>query len=118
MNYHDEPFGLFVYGTLLWPDRRKELLGHDVAASPARLDGYRVIAGRYLFVVREAGAITRGLILRGIAGAGLGILDRYEDTPRLYTRELIDVQGEHGKSERCWIYLPADELLRTWKRPP
>jgi hypothetical protein len=35
-------------------------------------------------------------------------LDRYEEVPRLYTREKIEVFDQSGNPLRCWIYLPTD----------
>jgi len=99
--------GLFVYGSLLWPDRRKEVLGHEVRVTPARLAGWRVRSGRYLYIVEEASAVTMGLILHDLDAADWAALDSYEDLPRLYTREPIEVTGEDGAPVRAWIYLPT-----------
>jgi len=108
----DSSPGLFVYGSLLWPDRRIEVIGHEVRTSPARLTGWRVRSQRYLYIVEEAGAVTMGLILHDLNAADWSALDSYEEIPRLYTREPIEVTGEDGGLVRAWVYLPT-ELVKN-----
>jgi gamma-glutamylcyclotransferase (GGCT)/AIG2-like uncharacterized protein YtfP len=104
--------GLFVYGSLLWPDRRIAVIGREVRTSPARLAGWRVRSGRYLYIVEEVGAVTMGLILHDLDAADWNALDSYEDTPRLYTREPVEVTDEDGAPVVAWIYIPTD-LVRS-----
>jgi gamma-glutamylcyclotransferase (GGCT)/AIG2-like uncharacterized protein YtfP len=101
----DNPTALFVYGSLLSPECRVQMIGREVIASPASLRGWRVRSGRYFYVVPDKGAVTMGLILRGLTPDEFEALDRYEDAPRLYTRELVTVTGEHGEAEYVWIYM-------------
>jgi gamma-glutamylcyclotransferase (GGCT)/AIG2-like uncharacterized protein YtfP len=116
MNTHDADGegALFVYGTLLDAAHRTSLLGREVAASPARLGGYERLRGRYLYIVRRAGAETPGLVLSGLGERDFAVLDRYEHVPRLYTREKIEVADAGGAALRCWVYLPAPMLLGPW----
>jgi gamma-glutamylcyclotransferase (GGCT)/AIG2-like uncharacterized protein YtfP len=102
---------LFVYGSLLDARHRREILGRDVNAAPTRLEGFERRHGRYFYVVPHAGAQTPGLLLCGLEPRDFTRLDRYEDMPRLYTRERIEVIGEDGGALRCWIYLPTAALL-------
>jgi len=99
---------LFVYGTLMNPAERLRLLGRTINASPARLSGYTRGQKRYYFVAKQAGAVTDGAILEGLNARDLKILDDYEDLPKLYTRERIEVVGADGNKIECWIYLPTD----------
>jgi hypothetical protein len=46
---------LFVYGSLLDAAHRAALLGREVAAAPARLEGYERRRGRYFYIVARAG---------------------------------------------------------------
>ena len=98
---------LFVYGSLVDPAERARLIGRPVDASPARLSGYERGRKRYYFVVRREGAVTEGAILEGLSPCDFEILDKYEEVPRLYTRERIEVTGADGTAIECWIYLPA-----------
>jgi hypothetical protein len=90
---------------------REKLLGHAPPAVSATLPDYERRRGRYYYIVKLDGAQTPGLILDGLVAGDFEILDRYEDVPRLYVRETIDVIGGDGTSIRCWIYLPSQLLL-------
>jgi len=98
---------LFVYGALMNAAERIRLLGRDVPAMPARLDGYARGRKRYFFVTPNQGAEVTGEILSGLDTADFRILDRYEDLPRLYARESVEVIDTAGNPIRCWIYLPT-----------
>jgi gamma-glutamylcyclotransferase (GGCT)/AIG2-like uncharacterized protein YtfP len=98
---------LFVYGALVDSNRRHRLLGHEVEADPARLEGYARARRRYYFVAARAGAKVGGLILRGLSSRDFQILDEYEEVPSLYTRKRIVVSDRGGRAVECWIYLPT-----------
>lgn len=102
---------LFVYGSLLDPACREGLLGHPVAARPAHLEGYRVAHGRYFYLVAAPGARTEGLLLLDLSAADFAILDRYEELPRLYTRESAEVIAPSGEKLACWVYMPTRTLI-------
>lgn len=106
----DEHAALFVYGSLLLPERRVEILGHDTRTIAACLSGYRLLKGRYFYVVPDETAETHGLVMCDLSERELATLDRYEELPRLYRREQTVVRGESGEPIRCWIYLPAEAL--------
>jgi gamma-glutamylcyclotransferase (GGCT)/AIG2-like uncharacterized protein YtfP len=98
---------LFVYGALLDPKRRMRLLGREVELCSATLGGYARMRARHFYVVRRARAVTRGAILSGLGAHDFRILDDYEDVPRLYTRERVEVTDDRGAAVECWIYLPT-----------
>jgi gamma-glutamylcyclotransferase (GGCT)/AIG2-like uncharacterized protein YtfP len=102
---------LFVYGTLLDPGCRERLLGHPVPARPVRLEGYRVARGRYFYIVAAPGERTEGLLLLDLSAADFAILDRYEELPRLYTRETAEVIAPSGEKLGCWVYMPTRALI-------
>jgi gamma-glutamylcyclotransferase (GGCT)/AIG2-like uncharacterized protein YtfP len=103
---------LFVYGSLLDAAHRATLLGREIAAVPARLAGYERRRGRYFYIVARAGAEIVGLVLSGLGERDFALLDRYEEVPRLYTRERIEVADAGGGGTlQCWIYLPTPALL-------
>lgn len=98
---------LFVYGTLIEPDERARLLRREIAAVPALLHGFERGRSRHFYVIRKTDAKVEGAILRGLEPQDFAILDKYEDVPRLYTRETIEVTDNRPRALRCWIYLPT-----------
>src|SRR5260370_31952786 len=104
---HSDDELLFVYGSLMNPAERVRLLNRPIAASAARLPGYARGQKRYYFVVKRTGAITDGAILEGLGAHDFAILDAYEEVPRLYTRDRIEVLVTDGRPVECWIYLPT-----------
>ncbi len=102
---------LFVYGSLLDAAHRAAVLGREVGAAPARLAGYERRRGRHFYLLARAGAQTEGLVLSGLDDRDFAVLDRYEEVPRLYTRERVAVVGAGGAAIECWVYLPAAALL-------
>jgi hypothetical protein len=48
-----------------------------------------------------------GEILSGLLPEDFALLDRYEDTPLLYTRERAQVQNLAGEQVSSWVYLPT-----------
>jgi gamma-glutamylcyclotransferase (GGCT)/AIG2-like uncharacterized protein YtfP len=99
---------LFVYGSLMNPAQRFELLRRPVDAIPARLPGYARGQKRYYFVARKADGATDGAVLEGLSAHDLAILDQYEEVATLYTRERIEVVAADNRKIECWIYLPTD----------
>jgi gamma-glutamylcyclotransferase (GGCT)/AIG2-like uncharacterized protein YtfP len=97
---------LFVYGSLIDPIHRAEILGHAAEGIPATLHDYTRGRSRYWYVRRSAGAQTDGLVLTDLDVNDLATLDEYEDVPTLYTREQVEV-ARAGSLIRCWVYLPT-----------
>ncbi|MGB6554165.1 MAG: gamma-glutamylcyclotransferase family protein [Candidatus Binataceae bacterium] len=98
---------LFVYGSLMEPAERVRLLGREITAVPATLVGFERGRARYFYVIVKTAAKVEGAILRGLKPRDFAILDKYEDLPRLYTREMIEVTDAEPRAVRCWIYLPT-----------
>jgi gamma-glutamylcyclotransferase (GGCT)/AIG2-like uncharacterized protein YtfP len=98
---------LFVYGSLLDPVRREEIIGHAVVVIPATLPDYELGRSRYFYVRKCAGLSTAGLILLNLTPEDFQRLDCYEEIPRLYTREKAEVLDNDGEPLRCWVYLPT-----------
>jgi gamma-glutamylcyclotransferase (GGCT)/AIG2-like uncharacterized protein YtfP len=107
----DSEGALFVYGSLLDAAHRAALLGREVAAAPARVEGYERRRGRYFYIVERAGGATPGLVLSGLGERDFAVLDRYEEVPRLYTRVEVEVTNATGAAFRCWVYLPTPSLI-------
>jgi gamma-glutamylcyclotransferase (GGCT)/AIG2-like uncharacterized protein YtfP len=107
----DEETTLFVYGSLVDKDHREEIIGREVETAPARIRNYERRRGRHYYLVRRAGAETAGLLLLGLTAQDFARLDRYEEVPRLYTREKTSVLADDGTRVVCWVYVPTERLL-------
>lgn len=103
---------LFVYGSLLDAAHRVEVIGREVATTPATIRGYERGRSRHFYLRKRRGRETQGLLLLGLTAPEFAILDRYEEVPVLYTREQIEVSGADGSPVRCWAYLPTPRVLR------
>jgi cation transport regulator ChaC len=98
---------LFVYGSLIDPIHRAEVLGHFADGVPAILHGYARGRSLHWYIRPRAGAQTGGLVLIDLDARDFATLDAYEDVPTLYTREQIEVTGIDSALIRCWVYLPT-----------
>jgi gamma-glutamylcyclotransferase (GGCT)/AIG2-like uncharacterized protein YtfP len=105
--HRDEETTLFVYGSLLDPVRRLQIIGRGVDTLPASIHDYQPGRARYFFIRPRRGISTPGLLLLDLTLEDLRRLDRYEEIPRLYTREKVEVCDEGGQKLRCWAYLPT-----------
>jgi acyl-CoA thioesterase YciA len=104
---------LFVYGTLMTADGLRALLGNRVEALTfrvARLTGWRRVwnvhrdewGGGILNVERTAGASVVGVLIEGLNGDDLVLLDRQESTH--LPRDSVYVQPEGGEPVAAQIY--------------
>ncbi|NBC47860.1 MAG: gamma-glutamylcyclotransferase [Gammaproteobacteria bacterium] len=92
---------VFVYGTLLAGE-----VNHYLLAGAERLGSHRteprftlIQLGAYPGLITGGHTAVRGEVYR-VDGAGLKALDRLEDYPRLYDRQLIAT-----RFGRAWTYL-------------
>ena len=102
---------LFVYGSLLDPVRRQQVIGRQVDTLTATIHGYQVGCARYFFIRPQPGVSTRGVLLLQLTLEEFRLLDLYEEIPRLYTREKVEVIDDGGRKLRCWVYLPTTATL-------
>lgn len=96
---------LFAYGTLIFEAVLRRVLGGPASAEPARLAGYlrlRVRGASYPGLRRSEGAVTEGVLWRGLSPAAIRRLDDYEGA--LYDRRLETVTGRDGPG-RAWVYV-------------
>lgn len=100
-------FPLFVYGSLVDPDHRTEIIGRSVEAIPATLNGYERGKSRYWFIRPRAGVATTGAVLNDLTDKEFITLDEYEEVPTLYARQRIIVTLSGGEERECWVYLPT-----------
>jgi len=88
-----EPVDLFVYGTLMDPQRVEALTGKQFARVEATLVGFaRYQSGcGYPYILPEPGAVVHGVLLTQIDPHSLRLLDAYEAEGELYRRQLVEV---------------------------
>lgn len=89
-----EPTHMFVYGTLMDPERVQALTGRQFARVVAMLEGFERIesdAG-YPYILPKAGASTSGLLLKDLDATSLKRLDEYEAEGDLYLRQAVEVR--------------------------
>jgi len=101
---------VFVYGSLLERGRQRAVVGRELRMLPARLPGFERKRARYFYIVPRTGAETAGAILLDLDARDLSALDRYEEVPSLYTREVVTVLTAGGGRISCWCYLPTAHL--------
>lgn len=101
---------VFVYGSLLDRERQRKVVGCELRMLPARLPGFERRRERYFYLVRKAGAETAGAILLDLDARDLSALDRYEELPTLYTREIVTVLTAAAGQITCWCYMPTARL--------
>jgi gamma-glutamylcyclotransferase (GGCT)/AIG2-like uncharacterized protein YtfP len=98
---------VFVYGSLLDLGRQRKVVGRELRMLPARLPGFERRRGRYFYIVPHPGVETAGAILLDLDALDLSVLDRYEEVPTLYTREVVTVLTAAGGRITCWCYMPT-----------
>ncbi len=121
------PTTVFVYGTLMPGERNAHIaaLGGRFQARPAVLPGHRLLhlwPEAYPAVVAgDGGETVRGFALTyapadwPLALPFLDELEGVDETPPLYTRELVTLRLEGGETLAAWVYLYA--LAGRLKRP-
>ncbi|HEY2104556.1 MAG TPA: gamma-glutamylcyclotransferase family protein [Candidatus Binataceae bacterium] len=98
---------VFVYGSLLERGRQLKVVGRELRMLPARLPGFERRRERYYYIVPRADTETAGAILLGLDARDLSALDRYEEVPTLYTREIVTALTAAGGQISCWCYMPT-----------
>jgi gamma-glutamylcyclotransferase (GGCT)/AIG2-like uncharacterized protein YtfP len=97
---------LFTYGTLMFPEIWRRVVGCDFFAAPATLAGYavyRVTNGVYpVMVAADPEAQVRGLIYFDVDAASVVLLDEYESD--LYERVPVVMTVENRRIE-CEAYV-------------
>ncbi|MBI3329368.1 MAG: gamma-glutamylcyclotransferase [Nitrospinae bacterium] len=88
-----EPINLFVYGTLVDPQRVKALAGKQFARVAATLEGFeRMVPDTgYPYILPKPGAAVSGFLLKHLDAVSLNRLDRYEAEGDLYLRQEVEV---------------------------
>jgi gamma-glutamylcyclotransferase (GGCT)/AIG2-like uncharacterized protein YtfP len=98
---------LFAYGTLMFPEIWRRLIGREVATVTATLAGYavyRVSNGSYpVMVSADSGAEVHGVIYFNVDQPAIAILDEYESS--MYDRVAVTAMAGDGRSVECQAYV-------------
>jgi gamma-glutamylcyclotransferase (GGCT)/AIG2-like uncharacterized protein YtfP len=101
------PSALFVYGTLLFADVLRALIGRVPDGTPAAAPGWRAAAlpgHPYPGLVRAEGAVVAGRLLTGLRPAEWRVIDAFENGGYDLTG-LTLTDGRH-----CWAYTWAHDV--------
>ncbi|MGH3801985.1 MAG: gamma-glutamylcyclotransferase family protein [Pseudonocardiaceae bacterium] len=105
---------LFTYGTLLFPEVLRALIGRVPKSQLARADGWRIAALKnrtYPGLVATPGAIAHGRLLTGLSGDEWHLLDNFED--RKYELRRMTLLG--GQSSLAYVWVDDTEACsNTW----
>ncbi len=89
---------LFAYGTLLFPEVLKAVVGRSPFAEPATLDGYlrRVVIGEIFPAIVEGDQrdLVAGVLYAGLDDRAWSRLDRFEGD--LYERRRVRIAGREA----------------------
>ncbi|WP_433331754.1 gamma-glutamylcyclotransferase family protein [Spirillospora sp. CA-294931] len=98
-----EGFGLFVYGTLRFPEILRILLGRAPGLSSARADGWRVRALPdlvYPGLVAAPDGVAEGMLITDLTTAESRLLDAYEND--IYVPTVIGL--DKGRRGRAYVW--------------
>jgi gamma-glutamylcyclotransferase (GGCT)/AIG2-like uncharacterized protein YtfP len=113
VNPFDEPRALFVYGTLLFPEVVRALLGRVPDGEPAAAPGWRAAAlpGRVYPGLVPDRSSADGLLLTGLTDREWWTLDAYEDGG--YDLRRLTLTGGRQGWAYVWVGEPAG-FPRSW----
>ena len=114
----------FFYGTLRDAGVRQIVFGPDDpagAAEPATLEGYRcapVERGRFPAAVAQPGAVTPGVLVRGVSLDAAARVSFFEDDGSLYSVALKPLGVAGARSAAAWVCIAGAALsveAGTWR---
>ena len=105
---------LFTYGTLLFPEVLRALIGRVPQSHVASADGWRVAALKnrtYPGLVATPGGIAHGRLLTGLSDDEWCLLDNFED--RKYELRQMTLLGGQNSLAYVWVD-DAETCSNTW----
>ncbi|MGH3720614.1 MAG: gamma-glutamylcyclotransferase family protein [Pseudonocardiaceae bacterium] len=105
---------LFTYGTLLFPEVLRALLGRVPQSQPASADGWRVATlenRSYPGLVAIPGETVHGRLLIGLSGDEWSLLDDFED--RRYELRRIALLDRQDGLTYVWVN-DSEACPNTW----
>jgi gamma-glutamylcyclotransferase (GGCT)/AIG2-like uncharacterized protein YtfP len=117
-------YPVFVYGTLLFPEVRRALLGREPATARAELRGYARYAIRspgfepFPVIVAEADAWVQGLLLGDLNHDEVDCLDCFENVAGgLYHKLVLSVSSESRQIQGVVAYAAGPRLVESIAEP-
>ncbi len=110
------PLPLFVYGTLMWPDVLKAVIGRIPAMEDAILEGHRRLKIKnaiYPALIIAPSYTVKGKLIRGLSNKELLIIDDFEGDE--YTRKEVMIKTATGNIEAAFVYIFNDDYLYLLK---
>jgi gamma-glutamylcyclotransferase (GGCT)/AIG2-like uncharacterized protein YtfP len=104
-------YNLFVYGTLMWEETQRALLGRSPQTVDALLYDYRRLKIRresYPGIKKSPGYSVNGKLLLGLTEEELRVLDQYEGEE--YERIEVRVKTPEGEFIDAFVYVIKDEF--------
>lgn len=105
---------LFTYGTLLFSEVLRALIGRVPESQTASVGGWRVAALKnrtYPGLVAATGGIAHGRLLTGLSGDEWRLLDNFED--RRYELRQMTLLGGQDSLAYVWVD-DAEACSNTW----
>ncbi|TVQ83071.1 MAG: gamma-glutamylcyclotransferase [Bacteroidetes bacterium] len=97
---------LFAYGSLLDPVIQEKLFKRTLTseAKAVLLNWEKFTHEEYPFISPKKGSQVQGEILV-LADKELGIADQWEEVPKSYQREKLEVKLTDGSQLKVWVYI-------------
>ena len=102
---------VFAYGTLLFPEVMRRVIGRNPPSQQATLEGFArfLIRGEsFPGIVGDPASRTHGLLFAGVRPNELASLDAYEGD--LYVRRQVSVALQGGGAADAVVYVVAPSL--------
>ena len=108
----DDDAPLFVYGTLLFPEILRALIGRVPHSTGAQAAGWRAAAlrGRRYPGLVPGTALARGRLISGLSDAERRIIHEFEDGGY----ELRDLTITDGRRAAAYVWTGGDVLPADW----
>ncbi len=109
-------YNLFVYGTLMWEETQRALLGRSPETMDALLYDYKRLKVRgesYPGIRKSPGSSVRGKLLLRLTEEELRVLDQYEGEE--YERTEVKVKTPDGEFIDAFVYVIKDEFSNILK---
>jgi gamma-glutamylcyclotransferase (GGCT)/AIG2-like uncharacterized protein YtfP len=108
----ERKYSLFVYGTLMWQEVLRTVIGRTCPMEEALLDRYKRcrIKGAFYHGLRQVGNSTvKGRVIRGLSKRDLAMIDRVEGDA--YKRIRVRVRTPVHGDEEVFTYIIKEAYL-------
>lgn len=105
---------LFAYGTLMWPEVLKSVIGRQLEGTPVTLQGYRrlrIKGEQYPAVIPATGDEVGGILYTDLSASEFLHLDRFEGEE--YDRVAVRIDGTEANLyvlAEGWLHIADDQI--------